>query len=61
MCWIAFKALAWKKLVLFNITKKESPKQSLPKVTSETSESETVITLEIYQYSKAYICVGVSF
>ena len=44
--------------------KKESPKQSLPKITSETAVcrcSSKEVLLEISQYSQENICVGIYF
>ena len=66
---IVFKALVWKRLVFCNIRmvlkatlQKESPKLSLPQVTSEAAVrkcSSKWVFLEISQYSQENICVVV--
>ena len=51
-------------MVLKATLQKESPTQSLPKVTSEAAErrcSSKEVFLEISQYSQENICVGASF
>ena len=50
-------------MVLKATLQKESPKQSLPKVSSEAAVrrcSSKLVLLEISQYSQENICVGVS-
>ena len=51
-------------MVLKAVVQKESPKQSLPKVTSEAAVcrcSSKEMFLEISQYSQENICVEVPF